>query len=82
MPLVESFSLYLVSLLIPPKRQLSIWGDEQEDDVSDVSDKLSVLLHEVGDLEDQYVDRYDQYRKALKKSETSRKLCSPFEIVS
>jgi hypothetical protein len=34
--------------------------------VSDVTDKLGVLLYEIGELEDQYVDRYDQYRVTIK----------------
>jgi len=43
-------------------QQLSLWGENCDDDVSDVTDKLGVLLYEIGELEDQYVDRYDQYR--------------------
>jgi hypothetical protein len=31
-----------------------------------VTDKLGVLLYEIGELEDQYVDRYDQYRVTIK----------------
>jgi hypothetical protein len=34
--------------------------------VSDVTDKLGVLLYEIGELEDQFVDRYDQYRVTIK----------------
>lgn len=34
--------------------------------MSDVTDKLGVLLYEIGELEDQYVDRYDQYRVTMK----------------
>lgn len=49
-----------------PKQQLSIWGEGCDDDVSDVTDKLGVLLYEIGELEDQYVDRYDQYRVTMK----------------
>jgi len=47
-------------------QQLSIWGEACDDDVSDVTDKLGVLLYEIGELEDQYVDRYDQYRVTIK----------------
>lgn len=47
-------------------QQLSFWGEACDDDVSDVTDKLGVLLYEVGELEDQYVDRYDQYRVTIK----------------
>ncbi|CCH59884.1 hypothetical protein TBLA_0C00680 [Henningerozyma blattae CBS 6284] len=45
---------------------LSDWGCENEDDVSDVTDKLSVLLFELGELQNQFIDKYDQYRLALK----------------
>jgi hypothetical protein len=34
--------------------------------VSDITDKLGVLLYEIGELEDQAVDRYDQYRVTMK----------------
>ncbi|CCE40514.1 Sphingolipid long chain base-responsive protein PIL1 [Candida parapsilosis] len=47
-------------------RQLSAWGEENDDDVSDVTDKLGVLIYEIGELEDQYIDKYDQYRITLK----------------
>lgn len=48
------------------QQQLSLWGEACDDDVSDVTDKLGVLLYEIGELEDQYVDRYDQYRVTIK----------------
>lgn len=47
-------------------RQLSIWGEENDEDVSDITDKLGVLIFEIGELEDQFVDRYDQYRVTMK----------------
>lgn len=47
-------------------RQLSIWGEECDEDVSDITDKLGVLIFEIGELEDQYIDRYDQYRVTIK----------------
>ncbi|KAH7321263.1 Eisosome component PIL1-domain-containing protein [Stachybotrys elegans] len=47
-------------------QQLSLWGEAGDEDVSDVTDKLGVLLYEIGELEDQYVDRYDQYRITMK----------------
>ncbi|PRT54610.1 Sphingolipid long chain base-responsive protein PIL1 [Wickerhamiella sorbophila] len=48
-------------------KQLSYWGEESDDDdVSDVTDKLGVLLYEMGELEDQSIDKYDQYRVTLK----------------
>ena len=48
------------------QQQLSLWGEHGDEDVSDVTDKLGVLLYEIGELEDQYVDRYDQYRVTIK----------------
>lgn len=47
-------------------KQLSAWGEDNDDDVSDVTDKLGVLIYEIGELEDQYIDKYDQYRITLK----------------
>ncbi|KAI9682029.1 MAG: Eisosome core component [Caeruleum heppii] len=47
-------------------QQLSIWGEGCDEDVSDVTDKLGVLIYEIGELEDQFVDRYDQYRVTIK----------------
>ncbi|PKS05711.1 hypothetical protein jhhlp_005171 [Lomentospora prolificans] len=46
--------------------QLSNWGEAADEDVSDITDKLGVLLYEIGELEDQLVDRYDQYRVTMK----------------
>lgn len=48
------------------QQQLSIWGENCDEDVSDVTDKIGVLLYEIGELEDLYVDRYDQYRVTIK----------------
>lgn len=31
-----------------------------------MTDKLGVLLYEIGELEDLFVDRYDQYRVTIK----------------
>lgn len=53
-------------LIFTSQQQLSIWGEACDEDVSDVTDKLGVLLYEIGELEDQYVDRYDQYRVTIK----------------
>lgn len=47
-------------------KQLSIWGLENDDDVSDITDKLGVLIYEISELDDQFIDRYDQYRLTLK----------------
>jgi hypothetical protein len=55
-----------VHVLTIHQQQLSLWGESCDEDVSDVTDKLGVLLYEIGELEDQYVDRYDQYRVTIK----------------
>src|SRR5882757_9115198 len=34
------------------QQQLSIWGEGCDEDVSDVTDKLGVLIYEIGELED------------------------------
>lgn len=34
--------------------------------MSDITDKIGVLLYEIGELEDQYIDRYDQHRVTMK----------------
>ena len=47
-------------------KQLSIWGLENDDDVSDITDKLGVLIYEMSELDDQFIDRYDQYRLTIK----------------
>lgn len=47
-------------------KQLLSWGETNDADVSDVTDKLGVLIYEMGELEDQFVDKYDQYRITLK----------------
>lgn len=48
------------------QQQLSLWGEACDEDVSDVTDKLGVLIYEIGELEDMFVDRYDQYRVTIK----------------
>lgn len=45
---------------------LTSWGEDQEEDVSDITDKLSVLIYEMGMIDDAFIDRYDQYRLAIK----------------
>lgn len=47
-------------------QQLSLWGFENDDDVSDITDKIGVLIYEISELDDQFIDRYDQYRLTLK----------------
>ena len=47
-------------------KQLSLWGLENDDDVSDITDKRGVLIFEISELDDQFIDRYDQYRLTMK----------------
>ncbi|CCJ29047.1 unnamed protein product [Pneumocystis jirovecii] len=47
-------------------KQLSLWGEDCDDDISDITDKLGVLIYEIGELEDSFIDRYDQYRMTMK----------------
>ncbi|KZZ96242.1 sphingolipid long chain base-responsive protein PIL1 [Ascosphaera apis ARSEF 7405] len=58
-------------------RQISEWGEGCDDDVSDVTDKIGVLLYEIAELEDQMVDRYDQYRLTLKSIRNIEKSVQP-----
>ncbi|KAL4895417.1 Eisosome component PIL1-domain-containing protein [Aspergillus ambiguus] len=47
--------------------QLSEWGESTDDDaVSDISDKLGVLLAEMGEQEDVYAQNLEDYRTLLK----------------
>lgn len=46
-------------------KQLSFWGEKNDDDISDVSEKLGVLIHEIGELEIQYVKKCDENRPNL-----------------
>ncbi|KAJ5101630.1 hypothetical protein NUU61_003852 [Penicillium alfredii] len=47
--------------------QLSDWGESTDDDtVSDISDKLGVMLAEMGELEDVFAQNLEDYRGVLK----------------
>lgn len=47
--------------------QVSDWGETTEDDaISDISDKLGVLLAEMGEQEDTYAQQLEEYRTVLK----------------
>lgn len=48
-------------------RQLSSWGEKCDDDISDITDKLGVLMYEIGELETNVVDHFDAHRSELKK---------------
>lgn len=47
--------------------QLSEWGESTDDEaVSDISDKLGVLMAEIGDQEDVFAQNLEDYRTILK----------------
>ncbi|KAJ0419418.1 Eisosome component PIL1-domain-containing protein [Aspergillus carlsbadensis] len=47
--------------------QLSEWGDTTQDEaISDISDKLGVLMAEMGEQEDLYASNLEEYRSVLK----------------
>ena len=47
--------------------QLSEWGESTDDEaISDLSDKLGVLMAEIGDQEDMYAQSLEDYRTILK----------------
>ncbi|KAJ5655883.1 hypothetical protein N7507_007833 [Penicillium longicatenatum] len=47
--------------------QLSEWGESTEDDaISDISDKLGVMLAEMGEQEDVFAQNLEDYRSVLK----------------
>lgn len=47
--------------------QLSDWGESTNDDsISDVSDKIGVILSEIGEQEDLFVQNLEDYRAILK----------------
>lgn len=39
-------------------KQLSLWGEDCDDDISDITDKLGVLIYEIGELEDSFIGMY------------------------
>lgn len=47
--------------------QLSEWGESTDDDaISDISDKLGVMMAEMGEQEDVYAQNLEEYRGVLK----------------
>jgi Eisosome component PIL1 len=47
--------------------QLAEWGESTDDDtISDISDKMSVLLAEIGEQEDIFAQNLEDYRGVLK----------------
>ncbi|KAF7863215.1 hypothetical protein EAF04_007297 [Stromatinia cepivora] len=58
--------------------QLSEWGESTEDDgISDISDKIGVLLSEMGDQEDYYAHSLDDSRGILKAIRNTEKSVQP-----
>lgn len=58
--------------------QLSEWGDSTGDDaVSDLSDKLGVLLSELGEQENIYVQNLEDYRTVLKQIRNTESSVQP-----
>lgn len=47
-------------------QQLSLWGEDQDTDLADITDKLGVLIYEISELESEYIDKLDVYRITLK----------------
>lgn len=47
-------------------KALTSWGEDNEADVSDITDKLAVLIYEMGMIDDNFIDRYDHYRMYIK----------------
>lgn len=58
--------------------QLSDWGESTNDDsVSDISDKIGVLLSEIGEQEDLYAQNLEDYRSILKQIRNTEQSVQP-----
>lgn len=58
--------------------QLSEWGEQTSDDsISDISDKVGVLLSELGEQEDSYAHALDDSRSVLKTIRNTEKSVQP-----
>ncbi|KAK3694309.1 Eisosome component PIL1/LSP1 [Podospora appendiculata] len=58
--------------------QLSEWGEQTGDEaISDVSDKVGVVLSEIGELEDNYAHALDESRGTLKTIRNTEKSVQP-----
>jgi uncharacterized protein YbjT (DUF2867 family) len=59
-------------------QQLSEWGEATGDDsVSDVSDKLGVLMAEIAEQEDLYAQQLEEYRTVLKQIRNTESSVQP-----
>lgn len=58
--------------------QLSDWGEETNDDaVSDLSDKLGVLMSEIAEQEDNFAQNLEESRAVLKTIRNTEKSVAP-----
>ena len=58
--------------------QLSDWGESTNDDsISDISDKLGVLLSEIGEQEDLFAQNLEDYRGILKQIRNTEQSVQP-----
>lgn len=58
--------------------QLSEWGEQTGDDaINDVSDKIGVILSEMGEQEDNYAHAMDDARNVLKQVRNTEKSVQP-----
>lgn len=58
--------------------QLSEWGEQTEDEaISDVSDKVGVIMSEMGEQEDVYAHAVDDSRTVLKQIRNTEKSVQP-----
>ena len=58
--------------------QLSDWGEATGDDsISDISDKLGVLLSEIGEQEDVFAQNLEDYRSVLKQIRNTESSVQP-----
>ncbi len=58
--------------------QLSEWGEQTQDDaVSDISDKVGVVLSEIGEQEDTFAHALDDSRAVLKAIRNTEKSVQP-----
>lgn len=58
--------------------QLSEWGEATGDDaISDISDKMGVLLAEIAEQEDQFVQNLEEYRGVLKQIRNTESSVQP-----